>query len=280
MSYPINYPTPQGANVQIFRGGDDSSGAHVATRDWVKPQGASFVFFVLIGAGGGGGGGMQDSSGPVYYAGGGGGPGNVTKFMVPAFLMPDVLQVAVGRGGVSGTNNGSDIAGGNGESGQGTQLIYQQKDGTGYTLLTAGAGGGGFGANFANGAGASLYVISASGGPMTAAGFYNTTTGNPGGFAGGTSATTSGTTFLMGGNGGSDPTTVITGYYGYTATLRSGYSQLSPIPLSIPALGTTAGSGKSLPQSFGCGGAGGGISGVSAGDGGKGGDGLAIIITW
>ena len=48
MSYPINYPTPQGANIQIFKDGGTTS-------DWVKPQGASFIFVTLIGAGGGGG---------------------------------------------------------------------------------------------------------------------------------------------------------------------------------------------------------------------------------
>jgi hypothetical protein len=44
MSYPINYPTPQNANVQVL----------YKTDDWVKPQGASFVWFTLIGAGAGG----------------------------------------------------------------------------------------------------------------------------------------------------------------------------------------------------------------------------------
>jgi hypothetical protein len=50
MSYPLNYPTPQNANVQMFYAGEFTGG----TQTWVKPQGASFVWFTLIGAGGAG----------------------------------------------------------------------------------------------------------------------------------------------------------------------------------------------------------------------------------
>ena len=75
MSYPINYPTPQGANVQIFSEGGTTS-------DWVKPQGVSFVWFTLIGAGGAG----------ANTANTGGGSGAVTNFMCPAFLIPDMLS--------------------------------------------------------------------------------------------------------------------------------------------------------------------------------------------
>ena len=116
MSYPIKYPTPQGANIQIFQGGDLTTASHNKTRDWVKPQGASFVWFTLIGAGGDG-----DSFGS------GGGSGAVTNFMGPAFLIPDRLNITVGKGGVS-VNGGS------------TYVYYQQKDGTGYLLLAADGG--------------------------------------------------------------------------------------------------------------------------------------------
>jgi hypothetical protein len=102
MSYPINYPTPQGANVQIFNEGGTTS-------DWVKPQGASFVWFTLIGGGANGNG-----------ASTGGGSGAVTNFMCPAFLIPDVLNIRVGL-----ANNSS------------TTVRYQQKDGSGYLLLLA-----------------------------------------------------------------------------------------------------------------------------------------------
>lgn len=86
MSYPINYPTPQNANVQIFQYnliGGDLTARTSPNATWVKPQGASFVWFTLIGAGGNGDGTT------------GGGSGSVTNFMCPAFLIPDSLQVMV-----------------------------------------------------------------------------------------------------------------------------------------------------------------------------------------
>jgi len=275
MSYPINYPTPQGANVQIFRGGDDSSTAHVATREWVKPQGASFVWFTLIGAGGGGGGGMLDNTGPVYYKGGGGASGNVTNFMCPAFLLPDVLQVAVGRGGNGGAEN-VDVAADNGIAGNPTQIIYQQKNNQGYTLLQASGGGDGGGANFDNASGGTGQAAD-TGGPMTAAGFYNATKGMNGA-NGNNVISTDGITFVMGGSGTTNSVTV-TGYYGYTASNRSGYSQIQPIIMSIAGSPEMGSSTKGTAAPFGCGGNG-GARGSTLSGGGRGGDGLAIIVTW
>jgi len=101
MSYPINYPTPQGANVQIFNAPTASGSDPLAS--WTKPQGASFVWFTLIGPGG-------NSDGTT-----GGGSGAVTNFMCPAFLIPDQLSIKVG------TNTSTT-----------TLILYQ-----GYTLLQA-----------------------------------------------------------------------------------------------------------------------------------------------
>ena len=115
MSYPINYPTPQGANFQAFYGGG-------TTRDWVKPQGASMVRMLLIGAGGNG------FGGTTANAGGGGGSGAVTQWIGPAMFIPDVLQIQIGQGGGTSTSTGASI------------VRYQQKDGTGYILLRANGG--------------------------------------------------------------------------------------------------------------------------------------------
>jgi hypothetical protein len=104
MSYPINYPTPQNANVQIFSG---AVGAYETNYTWNKPQGASFVWFTLIGAGGPGDG--------VN----GGGSGAVTNFMCPAFLIPDQLSIVVG---VSASYD--------------SKVVYKQKNTAGYVLLT------------------------------------------------------------------------------------------------------------------------------------------------
>lgn len=108
MSYPINYPTPQNANVQIFNG--NALTDYDVSATWIKPQGASFVWFTLIGSGGTGTGSA------------GGGSGAVTNFMCPAFLIPDQLSIVVGQNLVD------------------TKIIYRTDQD--YILLTAGSGQG------------------------------------------------------------------------------------------------------------------------------------------
>lgn len=276
MSYPIKYPTPQGANVQIFRGGDANTTAHVATRDWVKPQGVSFVWFTLIGAGAGGGGGALDATTPADYYGGGGASGNVTNFMCPAFLIPDVLQVAIGKGGTGGIGSTNADAGA-GTNGNNTQIIYQQKNGTGYQLLIASGGAAGEGGQYSSGRSGSGGSGQAAdtGGPMTAAGFYNATGGQTGA-NGNTTISTNGLTFIMGGDGANTSSATITGYYGYTAKNVFGYSQISPIIMAISGSPSGTPVTRSAPSPFGCGGNG----GYPAANGSTGGDGLAIIVTW
>lgn len=242
MSYPINYPTPQGANVQIFKEVGSKS-------DWVKPQGASFVWITLIGAGGAGG---STTSG--LNNGGGGGSGAVTNFMGPAFLMPDVLQVSVGAGGISAANT-------SGTAGGASSVIYQQKDGTGYTLLTASGGGGGSTAATAGTAGAA-----SSSNYFSCMGFFQSIAGQAGNSAG----TASTTTFLGGGSGGTTLGTDPVANYGYT-TNKAGYFQMQPIIVGI------GGANSSNRGGVGCGGAGTPTVGGIAGNGG---DGLVVIITW
>jgi hypothetical protein len=110
---------------------------------------------------------------------------------------------------------------------------------------------------------------------MTAAGFYNAT-GGAAGFIGGSPASTDGTNFLMGGSGFNSATATVTGYYGYTAGVTSGYSQISPIITAISGVPSGVSTSRVTSSAFGCGGNG----GVSTENGGNGGDGLAIIVTW
>lgn len=229
MSYPINYPTPQGANVQIFNatgGTSGGSGFEKSISTWVKPQGASFVWFTLIGSGGGGDGSTS-----------GGGSGAVTNFMCPAFLIPDSLRIMTGKGGDSSA----------GTTGAPSQVIYQQKDGTGYTLLTAA-----YGSNGSSGGAAMTANF------FTAMGFFQSVAGQ-GGTNGGQTA--SATTFLSGG-GASGATTA---NYGYSAPC--GLFQMQPIIVGVGG----GGSGALIGQ-----------GGIGCGGGylGKGGDGLVVIITW
>jgi len=287
MSYPINYPTPQGANVQIFRGGDIQT-SQSGTRDWVKPQGASFIWFTLIGAGGGGGGSCFNTSDPLLYYGGGGASGNVTNFMCPAFLMPDQLKIRIGNGGNGGGSGTDNTTGTTGDAGQSTQVLYQQQNNLGYELLIASGGGAGSGANAGASANGSNGSASAAdtGGPMTAAGFFNTTAGQSGASGGSGTLNVDGLTFLNGGIGSYYATGVTTGYYGYKASNLNGYSQISPIIMSLSGsdpIGVSSPKNRASP--FGSGGNGGGdiannVSSSGNTSGTRGGDGLAIIVTW
>lgn len=196
MSYPINYPTPQGANVQIFREGNTTS-------DWVKPQGASFVWFTLIGAGGGGDGSTI-----------GGGSGAVTNFMGPAFLIPDVLTVSIGRGGTAGVNGTNSVVG------------YRLKATTAYDLLTANGG-------TAGGAGGTVSAANY----FSCMGFFQSIAGQAG--AGG-DVLASSSTFL---SGGGSPAGFLNSNYGYSLPIGnySGTFQLQPIIVGLGGLGTGAG---------------------------------------
>ena len=225
MSYPINYPTPQGANVQIFNVNYSNTGG---TQVWVKPKGASFVWFTLIGAGGGGDGSTT-----------GGGSGTITNCMVPAFLIPDELRLTVGTGGPV------SVAGGAGLS---TFIAYQQKTGSGYTLLTANPGGT---QGVAGSANAANY--------FSAMGIYQSIAGQTGS-SGSQAAST--TTFL---SGGSASTT--TGNYGYGNGIASNYDGFF---ITQPIIVGVGGGLNNFNGGIGCGG---GLNG-------KGGDGLAVIITW
>jgi hypothetical protein len=231
MSYPINYPTPQGANVQIFQAPTRLT-TNFSSADWVKPQGASFVWFTLIGAGGA----TDDDAINLL----GGGSGAVTNCMVPAFLIPDVLQVRVGKGGYYIAPEGT--------AGRATEIRYQQKDGIGYDLLTANGGDPGA----TTGAGGTASVSNY----FSAIGFFQSIAGQDG--VNGTQSP-SATTFLSGGS----YTNSVTANYGYSGSL----SFIQPIIVAAGG-GTIAG--------FGCGGSG----STSSATRGVGGDGLVVIITW
>jgi hypothetical protein len=199
MSYPINYPTPQGANIQIFNVGG-------ATSDWVKPQGASFVWFTLIG--GGGGGSAADARG--------GGAAVVTNFMCPAFLIPDVLNVTVGRGGA--TNSDGDAS----------SVGYRLKATTEYSLLSANGG--------RNGSSVTSNVAMTAN-YFTPIGFFQSVAGGIG--SSGT-VTASATTFLGAGTAGA---VSYTSNYGYTKPSGNspGLFQLQPIIVGMGGQGSGVG---------------------------------------
>jgi hypothetical protein len=263
----FNTPTPQGANYQEFYGGG-------TTRDWVKPRGASMVRMMLIGAGGGGG------NGSTSVGGGGGGSGAVTSWIGPAIFIPDVLRVTVGAGGTSGVNATA------------SSVIYQAKDGTGYTLLTSDGGVSGTTAVTA-GTGAAAMTNNYFG----ASGIFTSIAGQAGADGGttgsGGSIAASTTIFLSGGAGGSGGSGnaggAVTPNYGYTVlpqTVGGTVAAPNGYFISRPILVGAGGAGGSTSTTVGTDGGRGGIGcgGGGAGEdalaGGRGGDGAVFIWAW
>ena len=264
----FNTPTPRQANYQEFYGGG-------TTRDWVKPRGASMVRMMLIGAGGGGG------NGDASQSGGGGGSGAVTSWIGPAIFIPDVLRITVGVGGISGTN------------GTPSTVIYQAKDGTGYTLLTATGGtSGSTSVNGASGGAAMVNNYFGASGIFTSIAGQSGTAGSLS--AGGTNQAASSTTFLSGGSGGSGALAStggsVTPNYGYPvlpATTAGGIVKgADGYFITQPILVGCGGAGGSTSEVIGSAGGRGGIgcggggSGEDALAGGRGGDGAVFIWAW
>jgi hypothetical protein len=81
------------ANFQIFT----PHGSTVTTDGWQtynKPVGANMLFMMIIAAGGGGG-----TPAKATYGAGGGGSGGVSRLLIPAFLLPDIIYIRPGAGG-------------------------------------------------------------------------------------------------------------------------------------------------------------------------------------
>ena len=268
----FGFPTPQGANYQEFYGGG-------TVRDWVKPRGASMVRILIIGAGGGGGGGAVSGGGT------GGGSGAVTQWIGPAIFIPDVLRISLGAGGLSGTTAGDGGVGDN------TEIIYQQKNTTGYVLLTANGGGAGRGQAGIAGPAATVSTNNYFG----ASGIFKSVAGQ-GGSTVGNVVSASTTTFLSGGAGGGNSSTSAGGNvncnYGYPTLTggagttggegKNGFFLTQPIIIGVGGSGgggrNGAAGGKGGNGGIGCGGGGAGW-GTSA-LGGRGGDGAAFIWSW
>jgi hypothetical protein len=264
----FNFPSPQQSNYQAFYGGG-------TTRDWVKPRGASMVRFMLIGAGGGGGNGSNTAGG------GGGGSGAVTSWIGPAIFIPDILRITIGAGGTSGVDGGN------------TTVVYQAKDGTGYTLLTANGGVSGTTAVTAGTGGAA-----SANNYFGASGIFSSIAGQNGGdgssTAGGVSVAASGTTFLSGGAGGAGAAANtgggVTPNYNYPAlpattaggTVKGadGYFVAQPLLLGVGGAGGTTSTSVGTSGGRGGIGCGGGGSGEDALAGGRGGDGAVFIWSW
>lgn len=263
----FGFPSPQQSNYQEFYGGG-------TTRDWVKPRGVSMVRFMLIGAGG------RGSNGYGASRSGGGGSGAVTQWIGPAIFIPDILRVSIGAGGRTG------VAGGN------TTIVYQAKDGTGYTLLTANGGANGNNNVGGTGGAASSNNFFGASGIFTSIAGENGTTGVG-------STTISIVTCGSGGGAGTATPTAGSdnqGNYGYIAKGgaagnpprdgNSGFFVQMPILVSVGGAGgggvntVSVTGGRGGDGGIGSGGGGGGGATSVPGTGGNGGDGAVLVWAW
>jgi hypothetical protein len=264
----FNTPGPTTANFQIF----------YSTNEWVKPRGASMVGITLVGAGSGGG------NGSTTIGGGGGGSGAVVTWIGPSFALPDAVRVVIGSGGTT------NVAGG------ATSLVFQQRDGTGYTLLSAAGGAAVASASVTGGVGGAAFTDS----PFASTGIWNSTAGQNGAngssTTSGSSVTASTSTFLSGGGGGAGGAAGtgggVTGQYGRSVPItpagiatpaQNGYSSLGMVNQLLYSLGGAGGTTNDtagLKGGDAAIGSGGGGSGEDALTGGRGGNGVVIIWSW
>ena len=261
---------------------------------WRKPKGCSFVYILALAGGGSGGAGFTRAPNGAGGGGGGGGGSATLRLMIPAFLLPEVLHIAVGAGGAPSSNAGQ------------VTVIAVQPAGSGFNLMVAGAPAGGtvglVGAAGTGGAGGAATTNN-----LIALGISSTTTGVTG-TAGGVQTGAAGvaSSFLAGagpmiagcGSGGAGCTT--TDFAGGVLNSPSG-TFIAALPggaaaggngtpgIQVPGMfAFTGGSGGGSNNSgvagaggdgaIGSGGGGGG-AGQTGGAGGRGGNGIVVIVS-
>lgn len=295
--------TPNGlGNTQIFN--RPSRVTNTQWMTWIKPRGLSMAHIIGFGGGGGGGGGFSAAAGNARGGGGAGGSSGVTRVTIPLFLIPDMLYIQVGVGGLGGP------AGTGGTDGELSYVsIAPNTTATNVLLIcpngTLGNGGSGTAAGTGGSAGAAGSISQM---PLAGLGQF-ATIGGQAGAAGGAQTGAIGvaiaipvtSTLCQGGSGGAGTTSADFAGGECTAIANSWLSQQRP---ATPAAGSFNGSGG--PQiwkpffsfgglggsssntglggnggngAHGAGGGGGG-GGTTGGRGGDGGGGIVIIICW
>jgi len=298
-------PAPTNGDSQIFT--TPSTVNNVQWMTWRKPRGVSMVNIFCIGGGGGGGGGFTGIAGSARGGGGGGGSSGVTRVLVPASLLPDVLYIQVGAGG-TGVGSGGGAA----SNGVLSYVAIFPNNAAVNVIAVSGltpASGGGTGTAAAVGGGGAASGSALIGiMPLAGLGFFNFIVGQSG-VAGG--AVTGGngvaqaipitSAVCTGGSGGAGTTAVDFAGGAFTAIPNSYLSEQRP---ATPATGSFDGSGgvqlwKPFFSFGGVGGSssnvgiggyggngargaggGGGGGGTTGGKGGEGGDGIVIITCW
>ena len=309
----FNIPSNE-SNNQIFHAVSSSS---TQWQTWQKPNGVKMVHIYVLGGGAGGGAGR---TGGVNTGGGGGGGAStaISIGLFPACMLPDILYVSVGKGGLGGSSN---TAGSSGElsyvSISATTLsaatLLQSSDaaptggGAGTSSLAGSAGVAGTIWTYTNSIWSQLGQITiiagqngSAGGTTAGAGVNLTLNRVVSGGAGGGGESSNATSF-KGGDinstmygfttlvGGTQDVTgaTINGTAGYTYSFPS-YNSSTKGPMLFTggaggggANSTSRNGGNGGIASFGSGGGGGGASyQATGGIGGNGGNGLVIITCW
>jgi len=238
------------------------------------------VLFVGIGSGSGGGGGWTRAAGTPGGGAGGGATGGMARVLVPAFLIPDVLYLQIGAGGVGGPAT-TTIGGGNGSPGIRTYVSVSPSTVANNVLLvssnaapTAGQSGDSTAAG-SNGIAATIATIANM--PLAAMGIFSMIAGQDGGIGApqtgsdGISVTFPTTGLRVTGGAGGAGVTAVDFAGGIITPTANSY--LGEQCAAAPAAGSASGSGGRLIMwpLFGLGGCGGSAS--NAGNGGDGGNG-------
>ena len=274
---------------------------------WIKPRNAKMVNILCIGGGGGGGCGAVFSSGP-----GGGSAAGYVKVTYQANILPDILYVQCGIGGIGGQPPGA-----NGGTGSLSYVAIIPDTTSTINLVcisaatTAGGGlaaSGGPGGTAATAATAANAIFLNLGTFITAAGIA----GGQGSRQAPPPADIIPSSFLVPGTGGGGGLTSNIGFPGGAIAaagpmpyVSGGFSTINGTPSGrgqdgiimykpiLAFLGGTGGgcvrngaaqAGAGGNGAYGCGGGGGGVNNgiggsAAAGAGGNGGDGLVIITT-
>jgi len=270
---------------------------------WMKPAGCSWIYFFVIASGGPGYAGQAGTN----TGGTGGGSGGITRLLIPASVIPDIIYVRPGIGGVgSAITNGTTTYISIAPNTTAQNLILSQagalgggSTGTAGAAATSSSGiwmNVGLFTSIAGQTGVGGGVAGANGTDITFGTSGLITTGGAGGAGGGATAGNGGSIIgaglmptISGGLGGST-FLVIDGKSGfrYGQTFGGTYApgfKLFPLLFSGGSGGganiTTARGGNGGNASFGGGGGGGSSTnasgGFNPGNGGNGGDALILI---
>jgi hypothetical protein len=252
--FPFLPPSTMG-DVQVFNA---PANAITQWQQWVKPRGITMVRMILIGGGGGGGAGFTRASTNAGGGGAGGACSGVAVHDFPAYILPDILKVSVGLGGLGGS--GSGVAGGNATSSYVATGVGLTAGSTIPNVIAESnaantPGGGAAGANTGAATGGAVPQI-ATKGRQGWAQVYSTSVFTVGivGAAGGTptaagTAVTGGWTLipLSPGAGGGGVTSVGTGFAGGAISLNASFDFADgALSASNIIPGGTAGSGAAV----------------------------------